>query len=183
MSAPLLNTTSASLLITTALGPDLAPDTDAGSFAGPQMTLDRRPIEGLIQSRDVLDRAVRTLIHEDDLGYQYEVIDEGDLEPFDVTIDSEDQVTQEQRDLALRVLRAAIDELFPLDDTNSPDDTSTRSFDLSNELAWDIIEYGGMRRTKLMTGGLSYGDHPTEAFAPLHLIDEIGLFDQPLQGP
>lgn len=172
---------SASMLITTALGPDMAPD--AGSSDASHMILDRRPIEDLIQRRDVLNRAVRTLIHEDDLGYQYEVIDEGDLEPFDVTFDSEDQVTQEQRDLALRVLRAAIDELFPLDDADSPDDTSARPFDMSRDLTWNIIEHGGMRRTQLMTGGLSYGDHPTEAFAPLHLIAEIGLFDQPFPRP
>ena len=180
---------SAFMLITTALapdidlGPDIAPGTDDGSIDWPLMTPDRRPIEDLIQSRDVLNRAALAFIHEDDLGYQYEVIDEGDLEPFDVTIDSEDQVTQEQRDLALRVLRAAIDELFPLDDTGSADDASTRTFDLSNELAGNVIERDGMQRNQLMTGGLSYGDHPTEAFAPLHLINEIGLFDQLLPRP
>lgn len=174
---------SASMLITTALGPDMAPGTDDGSPDAPQMLLDRRPIEDRIQSRDVLNRAALAFIHEDDLGYQYEIVDEGDLELFDVTIDSEDQVTQEQRDLALRVLRAAIDELFPLDDTNSPDHASARSFDLSDEVTWNVIEHGGMRRTQLMTGGLSHGDHPTEAFAPLHLIAEIGLFDQPLPRP
>lgn len=180
---------SAFMLINTALapdidlGPDITPGTDDGSIDWPLMTPDRRPIEDRIQSRDVLNRAALAFIHEDDLGYQYEIVDEGDLELFDVTIDSEDQVTQEQRDLALRVLRAAIDELFPLDDTGSPDDTSARPFDLSNELAWNVIEQDGMQRNQLMTGGLSYGDHPTEAFAPLHLISEIGLFDQPLPRP
>lgn len=35
----------------------------------------------------------------------------------------------------------------------------------------------------LLTGGPSFGDDPTQAFAPLNMLDELGLADEPFQRP
>jgi hypothetical protein len=43
------------------------------------------------------------------------------------------------------------------------------------------IEFGG--RTYWLTGGLSWGDSPTEAFDAIAALDSIKLFDEPIPTP
>lgn len=183
---------SASMLIATALGPDYdTPDTDGNA----QLVNDRGLILERMSQKGFAEKTLETIMTETDMSYSYEIFSDDELELLDEDHDNDEGIEDTRLALAAKLLAAAIDTVFPAMEPAPPTAQPSpanragfsvhpqRAYDISNEVTWESIPYSSGPRTRLMSGGMSYGDLPTDAVAPLVVIAESELFNEPFPRP
>ncbi|ROR76122.1 hypothetical protein SAMN06295974_3730 [Plantibacter flavus] len=101
-----------------------------------------------------------------------DTLTEEQLHAFDVAYDSDDLTPGSREAIARELLDALFNTLFSLTDDGS--------FGGHNpEVAIIDVPFGYRTRVLLVSGGLSWGDQPTDASAPIDFLGELALFDEP----
>lgn len=101
-------------------------------------------------------------------------LDEDQLALFDEDHDDDEDIVARRREPALIVLKHLINVVFPADGNFGEGDAW-----LSSEVTWLWVAIGDQKRCQLITGGLSHGDHPTDAMAAVTVLGMLDLFEEP----
>lgn len=100
------------------------------------------------------------------------------LDLFDEDHDDVVDIATQRRELALVVLKHVLNEVFPADNGFGSGNPS-----LNTEVTWMWVTVGDQRQPLLMTGGMSYGDQPTDVMPALIVLDMLDLFKEPFTRP
>ncbi|MCI4659543.1 hypothetical protein [Cryobacterium zhongshanensis] len=101
---------------------------------------------------------------------------EAELEFFSYDRDAGADITAIRRALARCLFMGVLTSVFK-------PGTNDEKPSLNQEITWITASFGEQKRTLLATGGLSFGDEPTEAWPAIYLLDALNLFEMPFEKP